>query len=111
MDIKFYLTIKKSYEKIKNNLENIIDSYKEINYISISNTKFNTKFNSNVNFDINEDLANYKKKLENVCLRIKIINNLLYITCKHNFIEDSIDLTPDKSLQITYCSICECNKI
>ena len=102
--ICYNLTIKKNYEKIKHNLENIIDSYNEINYISSSNN------NSSFNFDINHDLTDYKKKLENVHLMIKIINNLLYITCKHNFVEDTIDITPDKSKTIVYCTICECNK-
>jgi hypothetical protein len=104
--ICYHLTIKKNYEKIKCNLENIIDSYKEINYISSSSNN-----NSSLDFNVNDDLTNYKKKLENVQLMIKIINNLLYITCKHNFVEDAIDITPDKSKNITYCSICECNKI
>jgi hypothetical protein len=108
MDVLFYLSLKKSYEKIKNNLENIIYSYNEINYISTSNKSFNNK--PSVSFEINDDLINYKKKLENICLTIKIINNLLFINCDHNFIEDTIDITPDKSKSIIYCSICECSK-
>ena len=108
MDVLFYLSLKKNYEKIKNNLENIIYSYNEISYISTSNKNFNNK--PNVSFEINDDLINYKKKLENICLTIKIINNLLFINCDHNFIEDTIDITPDKSKSIIYCSICECSK-
>jgi hypothetical protein len=108
MDVLFYLSLKKSYEKIKNNLENIIYSYNEIRYISTSNKNFNNK--PSVSFEINDDLINYKKKLENICLTIKIINNLLFINCDHNFIEDTIDITPDKSKSIIYCSICECSK-
>ena len=112
MDVLFYLSLKKSYEKIKNNLENIIHYYNEINYISTSDQNFNkkTSINPNIYFEINDDLINYKKKLENICLTIKIINNLLFINCKHNFIEDTIDITPDKSKHIIYCSICECTK-
>ena len=108
MDVLFYLSLKKSYEKIKNNLENIIYSYNDISYISTSNKNFNNK--PSVSFEINDDLINYKKKLENICLTIKIINNLLFINCDHNFIEDTIDITPDKSKSIIYCSICECSK-
>lgn len=108
MDVLFYLSLKKNYEKIKNNLENIIYSYNEISYISTSNKNFNNK--PSVSFEINDDLINYKKKLENICLTIKIINNLLFISCDHNFIEDTIDITPDKSKSIIYCSICECSK-
>jgi hypothetical protein len=112
MDVLFYLSLKKSYEKIKNNLENIIYSYNEINYISTSDKNFNkkTSISPSINFEINDDLINFKKKLENICLTIKIINNLLFINCDHNFIHDNIDITPDKSTHIIYCSICECSK-
>jgi hypothetical protein len=112
MDVLFYLSLKKNYEKIKNNLENIIYSYNEISYISTSNKNFNNKpsISPSVSFEIIDDLVNYKKKLENICLTIKIINNLLLINCHHNFIEDTIDITPDKSKSIIYCSICECSK-
>jgi len=53
--ICYHLTIKKNYEKIKCNLENIIDSYKEINYISSSSNN-----NSSLDFNVNDHLTNYK---------------------------------------------------
>jgi hypothetical protein len=109
MNIIFYLSLKKNYEKIKSNLENIINSYNEINYISSSNKKSN--INSNIIFEINDDIMHYKKKINDINLQIKIIYNFLFITCNHNFVEDTIDITPDKSKNIIYCSICECNKI
>ena len=34
----------------------------------------------------------------------KIINNDL---CSHKFINDTIDIHPEKSMNITYCKICE----
>jgi hypothetical protein len=108
MSIIYYLSLKKSYETIKNNLENIIDTYNEIMYNSSSNK--NSTVNPNVNFEINDDLNHYKKKLNDINFKIKIVNNFLYITCEHNFIEDAIDITLDNSKNITYCSICECNK-
>ena len=64
--ICYHLTIKKNYEKIKCNLENIIDSYKEINYISSSSNN-----NSSLDFNVNDHLTNYKKKLENIQIMIK----------------------------------------
>ena len=30
--------------------------------------------------------------------------------CEHQFINDLIDLSPDKSLEITYCILCEYTK-
>jgi hypothetical protein len=108
MNIIFYLSLKKNYEKIKSNLENIINSYNEINYISTSNK--NSNINPNIIFESNDDIIYYKKKLNDINFQIKIIYNLLSITCNHNFVEDTIDITPDESKNIIYCSICECNK-
>jgi len=37
------------------------------------------------------------------------INKKIIDQCKHEFIEDDIDLTPDDSMKIIYCKICENN--
>ena len=29
------------------------------------------------------------------------------INCNHQFVRDLIDITPDKSMEITYCILCE----
>jgi hypothetical protein len=75
MDVLFYLSLKKSYEKIKNNLENIIYSYNEINYISTSDKNFNkkTSISPSINFEINDDLI---KKVLQAFLFQSNLNNL-----------------------------------
>ena len=39
----------------------------------------------------------------------KIINDKIIDCCPHEFIEDDIDISTDKSQRIIYCSICENN--
>lgn len=34
------------------------------------------------------------------------VESKIYIFCDHDIIYDSIDITPDKSIQIKYCSKC-----
>ena len=34
-------------------------------------------------------------------------NKKIMDLCNHEFIEDTIDITPDRSQNIRYCSICE----
>ena len=39
-----------------------------------------------------------------------ILNNIiayLRINCQHNFIKDEVDITPDNSVSICYCTYCE----
>ena len=31
----------------------------------------------------------------------------MYKICRHDFVEDEIDITPEKSQRIEYCKICE----
>jgi hypothetical protein len=38
---------------------------------------------------------------------LKNITNKIEEKCTHNFIKDSIDIGPDESTNIHYCSICE----
>jgi len=39
----------------------------------------------------------------------KIINDKIIECCPHEFVEDDIDISPDRSQKIYYCSICENN--
>lgn len=38
------------------------------------------------------------------------INKVIFSRCQHEWVEDSIDIDPDKSETITYCSICHYTK-
>ena len=40
----------------------------------------------------------------------KEINVDIYKLCEHNFITDTIDISPEKSQNICYCTICELSK-
>ena len=37
------------------------------------------------------------------------LNNICLKYCRHHWVEDEVEPTPDEVIQITYCSICECN--
>jgi hypothetical protein len=39
-----------------------------------------------------------------------LLNKKILECCPHNFIEDYIDISPEVSQKITYCSICENNR-
>jgi hypothetical protein len=94
MDISYYLSLKNTYERIKYNLVTIIDCY-------------NSLLNDNNLNHIQKQINSYKYKLGEIQSIINDINKHLKNNCKHIYIEDSIDIHPDKSQNIIYCQICE----
>ena len=52
--------------------------------------------------------AIYYSLLSNIRSTLERIDNILKAECKHEYIEDLIDITPDRSQKITYCKICSC---
>ena len=45
-----------------------------------------------------------KAYLENY---LTIVNDQINQSCQHNYVTDDIDIDPDNSMRIYYCSICE----
>jgi hypothetical protein len=52
-----------------------------------------------------ENVTDIQTKFNKV---LQSIEKKLKCECKHEYIEDYIDIDPDTSKCITYCSICEC---
>ena len=48
-----------------------------------------------------------KKQINDVEYYIQRIETEINNLCEHNYIEDDIDVSPDTSQKIRYCSICE----
>jgi hypothetical protein len=100
------------FNKMKNNLIEQLEHYnklsshiKEINLLkSINNIECNfiLKYNNNI--------LNTKSKIEELIEQIDLINNYIINYCNHEWITDNIDTTPDNSLLITYCDICQTTK-
>lgn len=103
MNLEYYLYCRKSYENIIRNLEDIIYNYDCI-FDKTSNKEFGNEedYLNNKFFFMNK--LKYTEDLKNICTQK--INEL----CLHNFVEDYIDITPDVSKQIVYCTICEYTK-
>jgi hypothetical protein len=109
MSLEYYLYCKRRYNNIIICLEEIINDHELIFFET-------SKLDIDVGEIIMEELnliqhmysfntkLKYLKQLKNIChTRIK---NL----CKHEYEEDMIDITPDRSEKIIYCKICEDTK-
>jgi hypothetical protein len=104
MSLDYYLLCSENYNQIITNLENIIQLYEnicyntylvddlDINYLKIFQTE------NNCDFFINK--LSHMKQLKKIC------DDKIFKICKHEFVNDTIDITPDTSKNITYCKIC-----
>ena len=106
MDINYFLLLKNKYNNILQNINSIIDDCDDISdyteeYVLDSDKALYMIFNPNLTK--NKFIENKKviEQMKNIC--IQYIDS----TCCHEFIEDQIDITPDKSKTIRYCKFCE----
>ena len=93
--IDYFLFLKKKYIHVFNYLTEIINAYEEL---SVYNNDFLQSSNK------------YKDELSEIKYLINSVNKTICELCEHNFVEDEIDISPDKSQKIEYCKICEYTK-
>ena len=97
--LNYFLFLKKMYNKILQNLQENQLIYEEIlnsDYAKERYLEYEFILKKNVEKQI-EDIKYYIDEIEN-----QIINN-----CKHELVEDLIDIDPENSKIIRYCEICE----
>lgn len=104
MNLDYYLSCKKEYTNIINYLECIIEKYEYINDLTELGTNNYNLFQpeNNKNFFIQR--LNCVKQYNKIC------DEKIHELCKHDFIEDVIDISLDESKCIEYCRICEYTK-
>ena len=90
--------LKNKYQNILNNINEIIYTYNEIKTANIQN---------NLNDTITEEIQYYEAKYKELSNSILYINSIITKECQHNYIDDVIDITPELSQRITYCTLCE----
>jgi len=99
MSLDYYLFSRNAYRKIVEDLKNIISNYEEIiNYNKFQEENIiDNPFNKNF----------FVWSLEHFQYIFNKCNLKIMKLCKHEIIDDSIDITPDRSQNIRYCQICE----
>ena len=97
----YFLSLKKKYSNMLIYLQEIHYLYNSILDIHEANNKldeYNLIYNKILN--ISEEISETKNFLYN-------IEKDIQDNCDHNFVDDVIDIHPDKSVNIKYCTICE----
>ena len=107
MSIDFFLQSKNIYKHIENNLKEIVELYKE--FIELTeNEEENEGYNREKDIlFLNNMKCDYEEKIKKIRSFKDYVNTKIVTLCNHNFVEDSIDISPDLSKNIKYCSNCE----
>jgi hypothetical protein len=98
MDINYFLSSKKKLQKILSYLNEI-----KLTYCEIRDDGVNDEY-------ITDQISEYETKITELDLTIEYLTQFICNNCEHTFVEDVIDITPDSSQNITYCTICEYTK-
>jgi predicted translin family RNA/ssDNA-binding protein len=101
MDINYFLSSKKKLQKILSHLNEIKEIYCEIQIETCEDISYEY---------ITQEVDEYEKKISELKLEIEHLNQFIFSNCEHTFVEDVIDITPDRSQNITYCTVCEYTK-
>jgi DNA replicative helicase MCM subunit Mcm2 (Cdc46/Mcm family) len=113
MSLDYFLFCRKKYDSIIKELEYIISMYQDICDNTTNEYQDNTFFNNLItqfdfelcNPELNKNMF-FEKKLNMEKIR-ELCNKKILSLCEHCFITDNIDITPERSETIYYCSICE----
>ena len=98
-NINYFLFLRKKYERILGSLKEITYTYEDL----LSSDNATGRY---LESEIKEKKI-YETKIEETNYIIKSISCLLETECNHSYIDDLIDISPERSQTITYCVICE----
>ena len=108
MSLEYYIFCRDKYEEIILNLENIIENYNII--IDVTNSEENLEQNHYNIFQPETNQNFFMNRLTHMKQFQKICDNKIKKLCVHNFINDTIDINPERSDNITYCQYCGLTK-
>jgi hypothetical protein len=109
MSLEYYLYCRNKYENILTYIESIDDLCSNVINITQNETnlleeQYYDNFLSEMN---NNSLMKTKKQIK---ILKELCDTKIFILCDHEFVDDIIDITPDKSEKIIYCKKCEYTK-
>jgi hypothetical protein len=108
MSLNYFLLCKKSAEENILHIDAIITNYHKMytellkHYECMSDCDENQHYRNILR--LRQEYIDKKKEQMEL---LQIYNNRIYNLCQHNFIDDNIDVTPEITQQITYCTVCE----
>ena len=108
MSCEYYIFCSEKYKEIILKLEDIIEDYELI--IDYTNNEENLDINHCETFQNEKNKTFFIDRLNCIKQLKKNCDSKIHNLCKHEFEDDFIDITPDNSCKITYCTKCEYTK-
>lgn len=105
MSLDYYLYCRKEYDDIINYLSEIVNKYELISDITISEIELEDEYYDA--FKPEKNKIFFIEKLNNIKQLKKLCDVKILELCNHEFVNDFIDIGPDKFKCIKYCRICE----
>lgn len=107
MALQYYILCKKMYENNIILMQEMIHNF-EIILNESNNIVHNLPNNLNTYAsNANSHIFFLNSKLEGLNIAKSNCEKIINKLCQHNYVKDSIDITPEKSVNVQYCNICE----
>jgi hypothetical protein len=111
MSLYYFLMCKKMIQTNISYIDEIILNYEKMYYELTKQYECMSDCNQHEYYNnilkMRTDFINKKKENEQL---LSLCKNKIYILCNHEFVDDEIEITPEKMIKITLCSICESTK-
>ena len=108
MSLDYYLFCKNKYKSIILNLDEIINTYELINDCTTAEEYLDHEHYEIFKPEYNKNF--FIKRRKYIIELINECEKKIQELCMHNYVDDLIDITPDRSKYITYCEFCRLTK-
>jgi hypothetical protein len=104
-DLNIFLVCKDNYVRIISRLDCIIENFENIKEIDTYNCVSDQEL---LLYFVNcqEDINFFIKKRSEINEKLDLCRKNIKNICKHQYVNDVIDIDPERSQYITYCVIC-----
>ena len=91
-DLNYFLLCKKNYVKIIERIDAILENFENLEIL---------------NGVCQDDMFFFIKKRNEINEKLDLCRKNIKTICKHQYVNDVIDVDPERSEYITYCVICD----
>jgi hypothetical protein len=107
MSVDYFLYVKEKHELLSIYLEEIIHIYDGLITLTKNQRENQDLYNKDDDTRLYTNINTiYREHLRKTNFFIKSLKKLASSVCEHKYVEDLIDITPDKSKCIQYCQFC-----
>ena len=107
MSVEYFLYVKEQHNLISSYVKEIVSIYDEIINKTNEEVENDEIYSKEDDIQLFKELKNnYESQLEQSNYFCESLKNAVHSLCKHEYIMDLIDITPEKTQVIEYCQIC-----